>query len=190
MASYVEQIAQWRQQRAAQQIADRMQQMTQEYAQVVCERDTAIANNDMETAEWRDMDAQQLEKEWLEYNPPRPQQMDPQAAAWLNKHRAFRERYGAEADRAIQTAHAYATRPRNPNATNPAKTGMGLRPNTPAYFKAVEDLLEMYTKDFNGTRFDPSEAALNATEAAQISGVSANTYNDVLRRTGRLPPKR
>jgi hypothetical protein len=190
MASYYEQIAQWRQQREARQIADRMTQMSQEYAQVVRERDQAIANNDSETAEMRDYDAQQLEQEWLQYNPPRPRQMDPQAAAWLNKHRAFRERHGQAADQAIQSAHTYATRPRNPNATNPAHAGMGLKPNTRQYFEALDSLLELYAKDY-GLHFDSSEVALTAPEAAKVSGITPQHYDNVQRAMGRrLPPKR
>ena len=76
MATYAEQIAQWRQQRAQQQVADRVNQIRQEHTQVIRERDQAIADNDMETAELRDMDCQQLEQEFAQYNPPQ-QQVDP-----------------------------------------------------------------------------------------------------------------
>ena len=62
--TYAQEIAEWRQQRAQQQIADRCQQIRQEYAEVQRERDQAIANNDMYTAEDRDADCQQLEQEW------------------------------------------------------------------------------------------------------------------------------
>jgi hypothetical protein len=112
-------------------------------------------------------------------NPPR-QQWDPRAVDFLQKNRAFRERHGAAADQAILLAHQYATRPRNPSTSNPALNGMGLTPNTPQYFQAVRDLLTMYAKDY-GLRYDPQEEALDATQAAKISGVSANVYNNALR---------
>jgi len=80
MATYQEQIAAWRQQRAQQEIVDRCQQIQSEYRDAQRERDQAIASNDMETAEFRDRNCQQLENEYAQYVPPPPPQMDPKAA--------------------------------------------------------------------------------------------------------------
>jgi hypothetical protein len=60
MASYHEQIAQWGQQRQQQQIADRVGQIREEYREACRERDQAIADNDLYTAEDRDSDCQRL----------------------------------------------------------------------------------------------------------------------------------
>src|SRR5262249_45822857 len=116
MATYQEQIAQWRQQRAQQQIADRCNQIRSEYAEAQRERDQAIANNDMQTAECRDYDCQQREKEWAQYNPPR-QQADPRMVEFVRRRQPFVDRHGQAAYQAMDMAHRYATAPRDPNAT-------------------------------------------------------------------------
>src|SRR5215831_20956533 len=115
MATYQEQIAQWRQQRAQQQIADRLTQIRSEHAQVVRERDQAIASNDMETAELRDMDCQQLEQEWRQYNPPQQQQIHPEWTTWMQRNATFIEREGQRVVQAVTDALAYMQRPRNPD---------------------------------------------------------------------------
>src|SRR5262249_50041924 len=136
MATYQEEIAQWRAQRQQQQINDRLQQIQTEYREVQRERDEAIANNDMETAEYRDIDCKQLEDEWNHYNPPQ-QQADPRMVEFVRRRKGFVDRHGQAAINAMDLAHQYATRPRNPNTTNPAATGMGLRPGTQQYFDAI-----------------------------------------------------
>jgi hypothetical protein len=176
MASYQEELAHWRAQRKQAQIADRLEQIQQEHAQAARERDVAIANNDLEEAELRDMDVEQLEQEYQQIVGPQRPQMHPASVEFLQKNRAFRERHGAAVDQAILMAHNYATRPRNPTTNNPAYTGMGLTPNTPQYFQAVRDLLTMYARD-HGLTYDPNEETLTPTEAAKISGTSPQTYN-------------
>jgi len=185
--NYHQTIARMRQERAQREHLNRLENIQVDYREAARERDEAAARGDLDEFEMRDTDCEELEKSWAYLNPPR-QQWDPRAVDFLQKNRAFRERHGAAADQAILLAHQYATRPRNPNATNPAQTGMGLTPNTPAYFAAIKDLLTMYSKDY-GLRFDPEEEALDATQAAKISGVSANTYNRALQQVsaqGRL----
>jgi hypothetical protein len=115
MASYQEELAHWRAQRKQAQIADRLEQIQQEHAQAARERDVAIANNDLEEAELRDMDVEQLEQEYQQIVGPQRPQMHPASVEFLQKNRAFRERHGAAADQAILMAHNYATRPRNPD---------------------------------------------------------------------------
>jgi hypothetical protein len=184
MASYQEELAHWRAQRKQAQIADRLEQIQQEHAQAARERDVAIANNDLEEAELRDMDVEQLEQEYQQIVGPQRPQMHPASVEFLQKNRAFRERHGAAADQAILMAHNYATRPRNPTTNNPAYTGMGLTPNTPQYFQAVRDLLTMYARD-HGLTYDPNEETLTPTEAAKISGTSPQTYNNASRELAR-----
>jgi len=186
MATYQEQIAQWRAQRAQQQIADRVQQIRSEHAQVVRERDQAIAENDMETAELRDMDCQQLEGEWRHYNPPR-QQADPRMVEFVRRRQPFVDRHGQAAYQAMDMAHRYATAPRDPHA-NPStvaagRSGMGLTPGTQAYFDAMDSLLTMYSKDY-GLHYDPEEKLLTANQAARISGLSPQRYNSAAREIG------
>jgi hypothetical protein len=170
MASYMEDLARWRVERKQAQIADRVNQIADEYREAMRERDRAIADGDTETASFRDDDCIQLESEYLQYCPPRPQ-MDPAAAQWIRENKAFFERHGPNADAAVRAAHAWLTRPGN----------AGWKVNSPEYFKAVESLLETDGPSRFGVRYDPNEKELNANEAARVSGVSAKTYNNASR---------
>src|SRR5262245_47018967 len=186
MATYQEQIAQWRAQRQQQQIADRLDQIRQEHAQIVRERDEAIASNDMETAELRDMDCQQLEQEWAHYNPPQ-QQRNPQWENWLRRNSTFIEREGERGVKAVTDALAYMQRPRNPNSNDPRYTGMGMRPEqifTPQGLDKLESLLEIHGSQFYGVRFDKNEQPLTANEVAKMSGQSPENYNRASQRMG------
>jgi hypothetical protein len=182
MANYLEEVAKWRMQRHQQQVADRVGQIASEYREVVRERDTALANGDVETAEFRDNDAIQLEREWQQYCPPRSPYSQ-QDINYLHKKRAFREKYGPAADALIARAHRQAVMPRNPHATSethPDTYGSGLKQGTPAYYKAVDSYLDLYAKDF-GLNHDSNEDALNWKQAARASGVSENTYLNAYR---------
>jgi hypothetical protein len=172
--NYQQTIMRMRQERNQREYLNRLEDTRAQYAEAVQERDAAAARGDMETFELYDTDAQRLEADWQSLV-PQQQTMHPAAAEYLNKHRAFRERYGQRADAAIVRAHQYATAPRNPNSNVPS--GMGLRENTPQYFAAVTDLLDLYAKDYFGVHFDSSETVPTATEVAKISGLSANQYN-------------
>src|SRR5215475_14360326 len=132
MATYQEQIAQWRAQRAQQQINDRLEQIRSEYREVQRERDQAIADNDLETAELRDQDCQQLEQEWHHYDPPQPQ-VPPVWQNWIR---------------------------RNPNSNDPRYTGMGMTPQqifTKQGLDKLDDLLETHGSQLWGARFDKNE---------------------------------
>jgi hypothetical protein len=178
MATYAEQIHAWRQQRAQQQVNDRLQQIRSEHAQVVRERDQAIASNDMETAELRDMDCQQLEQEWREYNPPQ-QQVHPEWQNWIRRNQNFIERSGQAGVNAVTGALAYMQR-RRTDSTNPAHTGMGMTPQqifTKAGLDKLEDLLELHGPQFYGVTYDKNEKALTPQGAAQASQLDQKTYN-------------
>jgi hypothetical protein len=55
---------------------------------------------------------------------------------------------------------------------------MGLRPGTRDYVEAMDTMLETHGPDYCGVTFDPkTDAALTATEAAKISGLSPQAYN-------------
>jgi len=179
MATYQEQIAQWRAQRQQHQINDRLQQIRSEHAEVVRERDQAIASNDMETAELRDMDCQQLEDEWRHYNPPQ-QQVHPQWQNWIRRNASFIEREGQRGVQAVTDSLAYMQRPRNPNSNDPRYTGMGMTPQqifTPQGLQRLEDLLETHGSQFYGVRFDKNEQTLTPQGAAEASKLDQRTYN-------------
>ena len=154
--SYADDLAAWRLQRQQQQIANRLEQIRQEHAQASRERDTAIANNDMDEAELRDMDAQQLEAEYRQYVPPQ-QQVHPLWQTWIREHGAFVEREGQRGVNAVTGALAYMQRPRNPNSNDPRYTGMGMTPQqifTPQGLDKLEDLLELHGSQFYGVRLN------------------------------------
>jgi hypothetical protein len=172
MASYQEEIAAWRMQRQQQEIVDRAQQIQQEYAIAERERDTAIANNDMEEATYRDNECMDLQKEYNRIVPPQPT-MHPRDAEYLRKRHAFRARHGLAGDYAIRLAHEQAIK-------------NGYSPATPAYYQHVDDNLELYAKHVKppdsrnpnirfdmfdktpGLRFDPEESALTANEVVNM----------------------
>jgi hypothetical protein len=189
--SYLQQVAQWRQDRMRAQVEQRKNEITQEYAEVVRERDLAISNNDMETAEENDNRAQDLENEWSQYNPPPPPQMDPQLARWGQANKEYIDRliakHGVEKTNAFLNAiDARLTAPRN--LYEPAKGGLGLKRNSPEYFERGNDFLELYSEGVSGERYTPNDT-LTATEAAKIAGISPQQYNrsaQVLNQQGRF----
>src|SRR5262249_10010647 len=183
MATYQEEIAQWRRQRAQAQIADRCNQIRSEYAEAQRERDTAIANNDLETAEFRDQYCQQPEQEWATYNPPQ-QQVHPEWQNWIRRNASFIEREGQRGVNAVQGALAYMQRARNPNSNNPQHTGLGMRPEqifTKQGLDKLEDLLELYGPQFYGVRFDKDEKMLTPRQAADASGLNMESYEAAYR---------
>jgi hypothetical protein len=170
MPTYQEQIAAWRAQRAQQQVAERVNQIASEYRDAVRERDQAIANNDVETAEWRDADCQQLEQEYNQYVPPQPPQMDPRLAQFAQRNADYlnklRNKVGPErADKFLKWVDQRLVR-------------MGHQPNTPSYFKWGRDMLELDSERVTGVPYDSKDQALTANQAAKISGLSAEEYNN------------
>src|SRR5215475_3820712 len=183
---YQDDIAAWRLQRQQQQIADRCSQIQSEYREVQRERDQAIADNDMETAECRDYDCQQLEQEWAQYNPPQ-QQRNPVWENWLRRNSTFIEREGERGVQAVTEALRYMQRPRNPNSNDPRYTGMGMTPQqvfSPQGFDKLESLLEIHGQQFYGVKFDKNEQPLTANEVAKMSGQTPENYNRASQRMG------
>jgi hypothetical protein len=189
--SYLQQVAQWRQDRMRQQAQARQEEIKQEYAQAARERDEAIADNRMDDATDADNYCQNLEAEWSEYHPPQPPQMDPQLARWGQANKEYIDRliakHGVEKTNAFLNAiDAKLTGPRNQYA--PEKGGLGLKRNSPEYFARGNDFLELYSEGVSGERYTPNDT-LTAEEAAKISGISPQQYNrsaQVLNQQGRF----
>jgi len=185
MATYAEQIAQWRQQRAQQQIADRVNQIRQEHTQVIRERDQAIADNDMETAELRDMDCQQLEQEHAQYVRPQQPPMDQRLARWGAMNKDYIDRliaaHGNEkVTHYLNTIDQRLTAPKNPYGGG----GFGLSRYSQDYFDRGKDWLQLYSEQDTGIPYEPN-ATLTADEAAKISGLSPKAYNQAAQEIGR-----
>src|SRR5262245_8819690 len=187
MASYSEQVGAWRAQRRQQEANSRLNELRQEHAEAVRERDTAIANNEMELAASADDQAQYLENEYAQLVGPQRPQADPRMVEFVRRRQPFVDRHGQAAYQVMDMAHRYATTPRDPNA-NPStvaagRSGMGLQPGTPQYFDAMDSLLTMYSKDY-GLTYDPEEKLLTAGQAAKMSGVTPKEYNEASRQIG------
>jgi hypothetical protein len=192
MATYPEQIAQWRVQRRQQEANSRLQELRQEHAQAVRERDIAVANNDLELAASADDQAQYLEGEYAQLVGPQQPQVSPQWANWIRRNASFVEREGQRGVKAVTDALAYMQRPRNPNSNDPRYTGMGMSPQqvfSKQGLDKLEDLLETHGSQFYGVRFDKGEQGLTPNEARDASGLDTKTYNAAyqqLRAQGRV----
>src|SRR5262249_34082783 len=92
--SYQQEIAQWRMQRRQSEAQSRLNELRQEHAEQIRERDTAIANNDLELAASADDQAQYLENEYRQLLGPHQPQVHPEWANWdatkFDVHRARR----------------------------------------------------------------------------------------------------
>jgi hypothetical protein len=181
--SYLETIAQMRQERAQRERVERSQEIRDWYTEAQRNRDEAAARGDVDSFEMHDDDCQRLEQDWQQLNPPQPPQLDPRLVDFAKRNSQFLERYGQRAFQALDAAHQYMVRPRNPRTNDPRYTGMGMgnKVFTPQYFDKLKDLLEMHGEKFLGVRFDRSEESLTPNEAAKISGLSPRAYNNALR---------
>jgi hypothetical protein len=191
MASYQEEIAGWRQQRRQAEAQSRINELRQEHTEAIRERDHAIASNDLESAAFADDQAQYLENEYRQLVGPQQPQIDPRLVQFAKQNAGFLQKYGKRAYQALDEAHNYMMRPRTGNP-NPAYTGMGWNPQhvyTPAYFNRLKELLEMHGEKLLGVKYDSNEEMLTPNEAAKISGLTPEQYNNaakVIARQGRF----
>src|SRR5262245_42643261 len=178
--TYQEYIARSRIERANRERLNRLENIQIDHREAVRERDEAAQRGDWDTFELRDTDAEQLEQSWAYENPPQQPQLDPRLVQFAQRNHQFLERYGQRAYQALDAAHNYMMRPRNPNTNNPAYTGMGWNPQhvfTPAYFDRLKTLLEMHGEKLLGVKYDRNEEALTPNQAAKISGLTPQQYN-------------
>jgi hypothetical protein len=175
----MKQEAALRQQQADYREATAVYQEMQEAEQAATE---ALAAGDRDTADYF---VQQLTEKEAQFNmvaerlPPQQPQIDPRLARFAQRNASFLQKYGQRAYEALDAAHQYMLRPRNPNTNDPRYTGMGFNPQhvfSPEYFRRLKDLMEVNGQLFD-VRYDPSEQTLTANEAARISGLSPQAYN-------------
>jgi len=180
MANYQEQIAQWRRDRAQQQAHSRINELRQEHAEAIRERDQAVASNDLDLAASADDQVQYLENEYRQLVGPQQPQVHPQWANWMQRNSTFIEREGQRGVQAVTEALGYMQRARNPNSNDPRYTGMGMTPQqifTPQGLEKLEDLLETHGSQFYGVKFDKNEQPLTMHGAAKASNLDQRTYN-------------
>src|SRR5262249_35860871 len=112
--SYQQEIAQWRMQRRQSEAQSRLQELRQEHAEAVRERDPAVANNDLELAASADDQCQYLENEYRQLvGPQQPQVPHPDWTKFLQRNATFIEREGQRGVQAVTDALAYMQRARN-----------------------------------------------------------------------------
>ena len=174
--SYLQQIAEIRQQRAQQEYQARAQEILTEFQENTACRDQAARDGDAEMWHIYDRECERLEHEAAAYMPPQQPQVDPKMVEFMRRNQSFFDRFGQRAAYAADLADAYITRPRVRGERNPLRTGMGLQRGSAQYFAALKDLLEMHGKDY-GVHFDRGEAIATPNEAAKLSGLSARDYN-------------
>lgn len=170
-------LAAMRHERAQREVAQRVEDIRRDYADTVQQRDQYDPNHDRESWDYYDRQAQELESNFMQLVPPEPPQPDPRMRDFVERNKSFFDKHGARAYQAADAAHQYITRPRDPTATNPLHTGMGLDASSPEYFDRMKDLLSMYSKDFFGLDFDPGSELPTSEEAARISGLSNKEWN-------------
>lgn len=179
---YYQQIAAMRQQRHVREATERVRELAEEHANAVRERDEALRGGDIETADFYDNEAERAEAEYSRLAGP---QIPKQTMEWLQKNQDFFQRYGGNAAKAVMLAHQFATAPRDPSTTANRQSGMGLTANTPEYFTAIENLLEMYGKDqrVGGVTYNRNDV-LTPEVARDIASeklpLSTNEYNEAV----------
>src|SRR5262245_29032450 len=187
MATYAEQIGQWRAQRRQAEAQSRLNELRQEHAEAIRERDQAVASNDLELAASADDQAQYLENEYAQLVGPQQPQVNPQWQEWMRRNATFIEREGQRGVQAVTDALAYMQRARNPNSNDPRFTGMAMRPEqifTKQGLDKLESLLETHGSQLYGVRYDRSEKTLTPNQAARMSGLTADQYNRASREIG------
>jgi hypothetical protein len=170
-------LAHMRAERQHREVAQRIEDIRRDYAETVQQRDMFNPNTERESWDYYDRQAQELESDFMQLAPPEQPQGDPRMKDFVERNKSFFDRNGARAYQAADAAHQYITRQRDPHATNPQHTGMGLDVSSPEYFDRMRDLLQMYGKDFFGIDFDQTAELPTSEEAAKISGLSNKEWN-------------
>jgi len=181
MSDYYSTIMRMRQERAGRERMNELREIQEDYQTFREARDEAAERGDVESFENNDDALINLERRWHQLNPPRPPQIPPVWADWINRNSTFIEREGQKGVNAVASALAYMQRPRNPNTNNPSLTGMGLTPQqifTPAGMDKLEKLLEINGRLFFDVNYDKNEKSLTADQAARLSGLSTQAYNN------------
>lgn len=190
--SYRDDVARWqrhanaRAQRQINNANERWGELQGEYHEVMEEADNAQRNDDRETLNYCYDRMTELEAEMAPYEQAYRQQQQsqphPAVTQWDARNKQYIERLEQRlgpqgAAQTFAMADGYVTRPKVKDENNWQRTGMGIPRNSPAYFKAMEDMLEQYSGEATGVPYDPKTQMLNANEAAEISGVSPQEYN-------------
>jgi hypothetical protein len=166
--TYQEQIAVWRQQRSQEQVAARVEEIKAEYTEAVTERDRHVAEGDLETAGYYDDTVQRLDCEYQQYVPPPRPQAHPRVLGLAQRNMPFFRKFGPNGFAMADKAHNYVV------------NNMRISPDNPKYGDAVLSYMELYAKD-HGMPYDRKDQELTPNQAAKISGLSPQQYNNAAR---------
>lgn len=133
-----QELARMRHERTQREIAYRVEDIKRDYADVVQQRDAYDPNTERESWDFYDRQAQELESNFLQLQPPEQPRADPRMLDFVQRNKSFFDKHGARAYQAADAAHQYITRARDPHATNPLHTGMGLDTSSPEYFEHMK----------------------------------------------------
>jgi len=115
MCDYYSTIMRMRQERAGRERMNEMREIQEDYKIVQEARDEAAERRDVESFEGNDDHLVELERRWHQLNPPRPPPTDPRLVAFMQQNTEFLQKFGDRAIAAMDAAHNYMMRPRNPN---------------------------------------------------------------------------
>jgi hypothetical protein len=179
---YLEDIAAMRQEREQREYVEKFQEVQANHQSNFEMREQAARDGDRESWHYWDKEFVQSERDLQAFMPVQQPQVDPRAARWDLINRTYIDRlvqrHGVQgANQKLAQLDGYLTRPRIPNEPNLDRKGMGLQRNSPAYLRNAETLLELYSQDATGVKYDPGEKALTPDDAAKISCLSPRSYN-------------
>src|SRR5262245_58432794 len=117
--NYQQQVAAMRFERANRERMNRIQEIQQDYANAIAERNDAAARGDREGLHDADTSCEWLEGDYQQLVPQQGPQIDPRLQNFAQRNSQFLEKYGARAYEALAAADAYMTRPINPNTNHP-----------------------------------------------------------------------
>jgi hypothetical protein len=123
-----------------------------------------------------DTELQRCEQEVRRLTPRQVTPLERKQMAFMQKNAPFLQREGQRGVAAMDLAHNYLV-------------SRGHNPNARGFNEKVRSLLEMYGGNLQqltggqvaNVRYDPQEQALTANEAAKLSGLSPERYNQYVR---------
>jgi hypothetical protein len=196
--SFRQQVAQWSAERRQREVNQEFENLQDQYHELEEQAEQAVMEGNRDDFAYYDRQLDEVKQQMAPYVNaiqaqqaaqvhPGVRQFDYQNKDYINR---LERRYGPQgAVQKLAEVDGYITRPKIPNETNPAKTGMGIPRNSPAYFKAAEDLLEIHGEKFFGEKYDPASKQLTYSDAAAASNQSYPEYCQSwheLRRQGRI----
>jgi hypothetical protein len=153
MSDYQQEVMRMRMERKQAEARDHYEMWRQEYNEALDERENAAlqfmddpvgAREDWNRADQR---MEEAERNLAPHYRAQQPQAHPAATQWDARNKQYIERLERRlgpqgAAQTFALADGYVTRPKIQGENNWQRTGMGIARNSPAYFKAMEDMLQ------------------------------------------------